>query len=222
FENITLEGRHRVAPVVTFDNLNSTFENISVVNASVKGSGVYVSTFIGRKYGGSIKNVYVQGTLECTTTENGGIIGAFQKGGTIMNTISNVSVIKASNTDGQNRQLNGGFIGNIYNDGSSAPNIKNSISIGSMTGYTDNNGEEKNPYKFTGASEQVIIASLVNCYEYTIAAGMSSITGNTGSNLKGATSANIHDVNFYRETLAFDDKVWNFDSVVSNGYPTLK
>ena len=63
---------------------------------------------------------------------------------------------------------------------------------------------------------------LVNCYEYTIAAGMSSITGNTGSNLKGATAANIHDVNFYRETLAFDDKIWNFDSVVSSGHPTLK
>ena len=135
--------------------------------------------------------------------------------------LSNVAVTKPSNTDSLNRQLNGGFIGNIYNDGSSVPKIKNSISIGSMTGYTDEAGE-KNPYKFTGASEEIIVASLVNCYEYTIAAGMSSVTGNTGNNLKGATSANIHDVNFYRETLAFDEKVWNFGSIVSTGHPTLK
>jgi len=222
FENITLEGRNRVATVVTFDNLNSTFENISVVNANVKGSGVYVSTFIGRKYGGTIKNVYVQGTIDCTTTENGGLIGALQKGGVIENAVTNVEITKSRNTDGQNRQLNAGFIGNIYLDGTT-PVIRNSISIGNMKGYIDNTGNELIPYKFTGATEGTILATMVNCYEYAVADGTSSITeGTANSNLKGATKENVYDRRFYIDILSFDEEYWDFDDLDQTGYPKLK
>jgi len=145
FENITLEGRHRVSVVASFDNANSTFENISVKNANVKGSGVYVSTFIGRKYGGVVRNVFVEGTLEITTTENGGIIGAFQKGGTLENVISKVNIHKTGNTytPVEKSEFNGGIIGNIYDN----PVIKNSLALGNMKGFTNANGEEKIPFK---------------------------------------------------------------------------
>lgn len=221
FENITLQGRHRVATVVTHDNANSTFENISVVNANVKGSGVYVSTFIGRKYGGIIKNVYVQGSIECTTTENGGLIGALQKGGTIENVITNVDITKPNNTDSLNRQANGGFIGNIYTDGGTTV-IKNSISMGNMKGYTDASGNELKPYKFTGATESIINSTISNCYEYYDTEGTSSITDNTKEHLKGATKENIYDRRFYIDILSFDEEYWDFDSLDETGYPKLK
>ena len=221
FDSIVLEGRHRVAPVSAFDDSNSIFEQISVVNANVKGSGVYISTFIGRKYGGTIQDVYVSGTVECTTTENGGVVGAMQRGGTITNVISNVKVIKPNNTDSAKRQLNAGFVGNIYIDkGYSAPKITNSISIGSMIGYMEDDNEFV-PYKFTGAIESVINLSLVNCYEYIDSTGTSSVNDNTINYLKAANRSDIYNRNFYEKTLAFNNRIWNLDKVAQNGYPTL-
>ncbi len=218
FENITLEGKHRVAPVVAVDDKNSAFENISVVNAKVKGTGVYISTFIGRKYGGSIKNVYVEGTIECFNTENGGIVGALQLGGLVENVVSKVDVIKTS--DNRNKAdsiYNAGFVGNIYN----APRIKNSIAFGKMTGYTKND-EDFVPYKFTGTVESTILNTLENCYEYAGAIGFSRVTDATKGKLDVATEKNVHDKNFYKDTLHFDETIWNLDTVSSNGYPTLK
>ncbi len=220
FENITLEGRHRVAVIASFDNANSTFENISVKNANVKGSGVYVSTFIGRKYGGIVRNVFVEGTMEITTTENGGIVGAFQKGGTIENVISKVSIHKTGNTytPVEKSENNGGIVGNIYD----TPTIKNSIALGNMEGFTNSEGIEKLPYKVTGAAIASIIASMENCFEYIGAHGSSSATEETKNNLKIATEEQIHTKDFYKETMHFDENIWNFDGVPNNGYPELK
>lgn len=219
FENITLEGRHRVAVVSSFDNANSIFENISVKNANVKGSGVYVSTFIGRKYGGTIKNVLVEGNMEITTTENGGIVGAFQKGGTMENVISKVNIHKTENTykPVENSEFNGGIVGNIYDK----PIIKNAIALGDMEGFMS--GEiEKVPYKVTGAAIANIIASMENCYEYAGAHGSSSVTEETESKLKIATETQTHTKSFYQDTLHFDETIWNLDTIESKGYPELK
>ncbi|MCI8394371.1 MAG: hypothetical protein HFH86_02680 [Bacilli bacterium] len=220
FENITLEGRHRVSVVASFDNANSTFENISVKNANVKGSGVYVSTFIGRKYGGVVRNVFVEGTLEITTTENGGIIGAFQKGGTLENVISKVNIHKTGNTytPVEKSEFNGGIIGNIYDN----PVIKNSLALGNMKGFTNANGEEKIPFKVTGAADANITATMDNCYEYAKSQGSSSINDVTANKIKEATEAQVHTAAFYKETLHFDESIWNLDIVSSKGYPELK
>lgn len=220
FNNITLEGRHRVAVVASFDNANSTFENISVKNASVKASGVYASAFIGRKYGGTIKNVYVEGNMEITTTENGGVVGAFQKGGTIENVISKVNISKSKNTYSPvaNSEFNGGIVGNIYD----TPTIKNSIALGNMEGFKDNDGIEKVPFKLTGAKSQTILSTIDNCYEYHNAKGSSSITTETESKIKDATTEQIHTKSFYQETLHFDENIWSLDTIKNNGYPELK
>lgn len=216
FDHITLNGTHRVAVVVGTDQSNSVFEKITVKNARVKGTGVYVSNFIGRKYGGKVTNCYVQGTLECYTTECGGIIGALHDDGTIENVVSNVAISRPRSTDSRNN--NGGVIGNIINNTSI---VKNSISIGNMTGFTAN-GAEVNVKKFVGCSEEMIKSCLTNCYELTTATGASSITSNTSNYLKAATSQNLRDKNFYKNTLKFDETVWNLDRVVATGYPELK
>ena len=218
FNNITLSGRNNVAVVSGMDgreNANSVFENISVKNADVTGTGVYISTFIGRKFGGTIKNVYVQGHMECYTTENGGIIGASQQNIQIENVVSNVYINRPKSTDSRN--MNGGFIGNIYDK----PVIKNSISIGSMTGFTSND-TEINVNKFTAASEQIINSSLENCYELNSATGTTSVTENTGNHLKSATDDDIINKQFYKDILHFDEEIWNLDNVPTNAYPELK
>lgn len=218
-ENITLEGRHRVAPITGFDNANSTFENISVKNANIKGSGVYVSTFIGRKYGGTIRNVFVEGSMEITTTENGGIVGALQKGGTIENAISKVSIHKTENTYTpiENSERNGGIVGNIYDN----PIIKNSISLGNMEGYTTATGQ-KIPYKVTGATLSSILNSIENVYEYIESHGFSNITEETTNKIKEATEKQIHTKAFYQDILHFDTSIWNFDTIETIGYPEIK
>lgn len=211
FENITLKGTHRTSVVSGTDNANSTFDKITVKNANVTGSGVYVSTFIGRKYGGKITNCYVQGTLECYTTECAGIVGATHQTVIIENVISNVNVNRPKSTDDRNN--NGGFVGNIYN----TPSIRNCISIGNMTGF-----DNINVNKFAGCIEETIIKCLENCYEFADSTGVSSITSNTGNSLKTATSQNLREKTFYVNTLHFDENIWDFANLATNGYPELK
>lgn len=218
FKNITLSGANGVAPVVAMDGRtgNSVFDRISVENANVTGSGVYVSTFIGRKFGGKIINCYVQGDLECYTTECGGLTGALQNGGQISNVIVNVNINRPKSTD--NRNNNGGFIGNIYN----SPSVQNSISLGNMTGFLDNSGNEINVPKFTGCTEANIINYFQNCYELKESTGTSSVTANTANHLNEVTLNDIKDISFYKDILHFDDTIWDFADILNSGCPKLK
>ena len=221
FNNITLSGRNNVAVVTGMDgrdNANSVFENISVKNANVTGTGVYVSTFAGRKYGGTIKNIYVQGTLNVTGTENGGLVGSMQQGGTIENIITDVAITKTSNTYSsvENSIFNASTIGNIYN----TPKVNNSIAFGNMTGYTNTSGNKLVPYKFTGALEAQIKACLSNCYEVTEEVGSSRVNDNTAGNLDTISKQNLN-AEFYR-VLGFDETIWDLNNLNSKGYPELK
>lgn len=219
FNNITLSGRHNVAVLSGMDgreNANSIFEKISIKNANVKGTGVYVATLVGRKYGGKINNCYIEGTLEAYTTENGAISGATHQNILIENVIANVNVNRPRSTD--DRNLNGGFVGNIYD----SPTIKNSIALGNMTGFTDANSNNINVNKFTAASESIIIAQLENCYEVTQKTGTSSVNENTKTHLDTIDESKIKTVELYRDTLKFDNSIWDFNTVNTLGYPTLK
>ena len=221
FENITLSGRNNVSVVSGMDgrdNANSIFENISVTNSNVTGTGVYVSNFVGRKYGGSIKNVYVQGTLNIVSTENGGLLGAVHQNPTIENVITDVSITKSRNVYSpvQNSEFNGSMIGNIYNN----PTVKNSIAFGNMTGYTDNSGTQFKPYKFTGALEERIIASFTKCYEVKEAIGFSRVTEATRTKLDTVSRSNLN-ANFYKG-LGFDETLWNYSTISTLGHPVLK
>ncbi len=213
FKNITLTGGHRTA-VIIGTSTNCNFEKITVENANVTGTGYYVSAFVGRVYGGTIKNCYVEGNVTCNATEAGGISGAFQNSPIVENVIANVNITRKSNTDGQNRNNNGGFVGNLYN----TPNIINCISIGNMTGFDD---ESENVYKFTGSSAESIEKYLHNCYEYQNATGTSSIAEDV-DNLKAATEEQIKTKEFYKNTLKFSDEIWDFTNITTNKHPILK
>ncbi len=222
FENITLSGANNVAVLSGMDgreNANSVFENISVKNADVTGSGVYVSTFVGRKYGGKISNVFVQGSLHVTSTENGGLVGALQQNGTIVeNVITDVSVDKPRNTYNNlaNSVFNASTIGNIYN----TPVVKNSIAFGNMTGYVATDGTKFIPYKFTGAIELQVLATLNNCYEVLEETGSSRVSDNTQGKLNSISKNNLN-AQFYKN-LGFDETLWNLDNISAKGYPILR
>ena len=91
-----------------------------------------------------------------------------------------------------------------------------------MEGYIDSQGNEKKPYKFTGAIASQIKAALENCYEYSEAQGFSSITEETKNSLSEAIEAQIYTKSFYQDTLHFDGNIWDLDVIEKNGYPELK
>ena len=220
FNNITVSGANSVAVVTGAETsgANSVYENISVENADISGTGVYVSTFIGRKYGGIIKNCYAQGTINITTTENGGLVGAMQENGTIENCITDVEITKSRNTysNAAGKMYNGSLVGNIYN----SPKINNCIAFGDMTGYTGADGVEEIPYKCVGAQESQITACLTKCYEVTDCIGASRVSAATAGHLDTIERADL-DIEFYKN-LGFDESIWDFDTISTKGYPELK
>ena len=52
--------------------------------------------------------------------------------------------------------------------------------------------------------------------------GVSNVTADTNGKLIHATSENLHDKNFYKDTLHFDESIWNLDHVQEKGYPELR
>lgn len=170
------------------ENANSVFENISVKNSNVTG------------------------------TENGGLVGAMQQGGTIENVITDVDIIKSSNSWSNiaNSVFNVSFIGNIYN----SPKVNNCIAFGNMTGYTDNSGTKFAPYKFTGAAESQVVACLTNCYEVDEEVGFSRVSNNTDGKLNSISKSRLN-ADFYK-SLGFDEEFWNLNSLTDKGYPQLK
>ncbi len=215
FINITLEGRHRVAPVVALDNSGSTFERISVTNINVKGTGFYISGLVGRKYGGVIQDVYVDGDIEIYTTANGGIAGSFERNVTVSRVISNVNISRPRSTD--SRLQNGGFVGYLYQNNS---RVSDSISLGNMTGFMQD-GTEITSGKFVGLqnTSEFIPFTFSNCYEYALATGVSGLVEDA---IKEASNEDIYNQNFYKDILHFDETIWDFDSVSEKGYPQLK
>ena len=165
-----------------------------------------------------MKDIYVQGTLNVTSTENGGLVGSMQQGGTIENIITDVDITKTSNsyTNVANSIFNASLIGNIYN----TPSIKNSISFGNMTGYTDTSGNNLVPYKFVGALEAQVKACLSKCYEVTEEIGASRVNANTVGHLDTISRQNLNK-EFYKN-LGFDETIWNLDNMNTKGYPELK
>ena len=96
------------------------------------------------------------------------------------------------------------------------------MTLGNMEGFTTADGEEKIPYKVTGAAVASILASIENVYEYVGSHGFSSIVEETASKIKEATEEQIHTKSFYKDTLYFDETIWNLDRVETNGYPELR
>ena len=89
-----------------------------------------------------------------------------------------------------------------------------------MTGYTDTSGEEFVPYKCVGAEESFVKSCFTKCYEVTEEVGSSRVTENTTGHLDTISRANLN-TDFYKG-LGFDEELWDFSTITTKGYPTLK
>ena len=213
FENITLQGRNNIGVVVAVDNANSTFDKISIKNANLSGSGVYIAGLVGRKYGGRVSNVYVDGNISITAVANAGVIGSTETNVTITNVVSKVNIERTADSEKKGRKQNAEMIG-LPNSNTSR--VSNSITLGNMTGYV----EGMIPHKFMYGDEALINQMLTKCYEYTEATGISGVTANTAGHLDTVARNNLN-AEFYRN-LGFDENIWDFSKITSKGYPELK
>lgn len=213
FRDVTVQGRNNVAVVVAVDNSNSIFDRISIKNANLSGTGVYIAGLVGRKYGGSVTNVYVEGNLSITAVANAGIIGSTETNVAVSNVISNVNIERTSDSEKKNRKQNAGVVG-LPNSNTSR--IKNSLAFGNMSGYQ----EDMVPSKFIYADATWINTMLTRCYEYSESTGTSNATTNTTGHLDTVSKSDLNK-DFYKN-LEFDETIWDLDNINAKGYPELK
>lgn len=213
FEDITLQGRNSVAVLSALDKSNSVFENISVKNANITASGVYASALVGRKYGGKINNVYVDGNISVTAVANGGIAGSTETNVAITNVISKVNIERTADSENKARKQNGCIVGHPT---SNTTRISNSIALGNMTGYQ----EDMVPYKFMFDDQSWINTMFTKCYECSDVTGKSLVTENTAGHLDTISNENLNE-EFYRG-LGFNEEIWDFSQIASKGCPELK
>lgn len=229
FSNIKLYGNNYVGVITGLDQSNSIFENISIEENQgtniVSASGNYGGYIAGRKYSGSIKDCYAQGTLLINNTESAGIVGATHSNTTIENVIANITARVVKNNDKSGRTNYAGFVGNIYDN----PRIINSVSLGNTK--SDDESKYAVPKKFTGASDGLIVSSIENCYESNVATGTSNVNDVTGNYIKAATSDRLKSKDFYvrlgfRESYIDESgktvELWDFTEVPNGGAPRLK
>lgn len=213
FSNVTVQGRNNVAVVVAVDNSNSTFDRISIKNANLSGSGVYIAGLVGRKYGGTVSNVYVDGNLSVTAIANAGIIGSTETNVTVSNVISNVNIERTSDSEKKGRKQNAGIVG-LPNSNTSR--IKNSLAFGNMSGYQN----DMIPSKFIYADEALVNTMLTKCYEYDVALGATNVTENTVGHLETVSQPQLNK-EFYKN-LGFDENIWSLDDINDKGCPELR
>ena len=192
---IIVIGNNNIA-TMTANDVNSTFENISVTQAFTlterrETQGKNASTFISEKNGGTIKNCYVQGEMHMYYGDNNGaIIGLSHGDVTIENVVSNV--IGRVNM-AEKAKTSGLFIGKI--EGKTI--INNSVSIGKSLNNTLIN-------KFATIPDENNIQFITNCYEN---ADDNGISNSNGINIKTATKEQLLSKEFYTDILHFDENI---------------
>ena len=172
-------------------------------------------------YRSKFEDSYVQGEIVMDNNQQGGAVGEI-KAALIRNVISNMEA--RSNQPATWRDKSG-FLGSIDTFGSNGKNwwVDRCIAIG-------NAGAN---YKFLGKYqiETIEATNLTKCYELSSATGTSNVSEATiaKGTLLAAEEQQKYDVSFYRDVLTFngneggaDPDVWDFGSVSTKGYPTLK
>lgn len=172
-------------------------------------------------YRSKFEDSYVQGEIVMDNNQQGGAVGEI-KAALIRNVISNMEA--RSNQPATWRDKSG-FLGSIDTFGTNGKNwwVDRCIAIG-------NAGAN---YKFLGKYqiETIEATNLTKCYELSSATGTSNVSEATiaKGTLLAAEEHQKYDVSFYRDVLTFngneggaDPDAWDFGSVSTKGYPTLK
>lgn len=205
FSNIKLSGKYRTGALCGNDENPSTISRVSVVSSAVTGqdAGCYNSLLVGRKNGGAMTDVHVQGTLVCQGTENAGVCGA-AKGTVFTRCIADVDITRLESAHEQ-RTNSAGFLGNF--DGGNTCTIKQCAFVGSASGEC---------YGFTGMTDAAKLRYFTDCYEIEMAGGTSSVNG---SNIKTLARADAATQMLW-DGLGYQQGLWSYADV-SSGNPAL-
>ncbi len=181
---------------------NATIRESASIDVTVKGL-VAVGGIAGKISGGAvIENCYVTGKVQGTYDHPtlgarvGGIAG-WHGGGSIRYCFTQVQVVAPA------AKGNGGIIGGP-NTGS--PVLENCLSMSTGAGY-----------RIAGFD---VLTNAKNIYEYTGSGSMTNITEANREQIKETDA--VFDKSFYRDTLSFDENLWELDLLVYGKRPNLK
>lgn len=174
----------------------------SSANGKVTSKGNAIGGLIGETYNRAIiLNCYSIGNVK-GNTNIGGLIGL----------VTNTSVTKSfssATVNGTNAVA--GFIGKSTNNST----VQNNISF----------GNQYKQYKFDGATDNAQLNNYKGNYEYENNTGTSTLERkdiNFEGKIDVAAKSDITNVNFYKNTLGWSEKVWNFTGIVNEEVPKLK
>lgn len=181
---------------------HSTIRQSASIDVSIKGL-VAVGGIVGKTGAGAvIENCYVTGKVQGTYDHPslgarvGGIAG-WHGGGVIRACYTQVQVVAPA------KKGNGGLIGGP-NTGS--PVIEDSLSMSSGAGY-----------RIAGFD---VLDSAKNVYEYAGSDSATNITEDNREQIKETDA--IFDRNFYRDTLGWDEAVWELELLAYGKRPSLQ
>ena len=182
--------------------VNSSIRESASVNVSVKGL-VAAGGIVGKTEDGAlIEDCYVTGKVQGSYdhpslgARTGGIAG-WHGGGTIRRCYTQAQIIAPA------QKGNGGIIGG---PDKGTPRIEYSLSMSTGAGYRIAG------FDVLGNAEEV--------YEY---AGSGSITNITADNQAGVKETDaVYDRNFYKDTLGFDESIWDLEGLSYGKRPALQ
>ncbi len=200
-ENITISAHNEVGGMIG-KMYSSRVKNIEAINVNISLTNFYGGGLFGRVHSTSIENVVVDGSVSTTKTHSGGVAGVLRDNTTLTNVVSNVEVVKPEIDD--DRNSNGGIIGAFETNNGS---ITNALQLSDVQAdipkiiSVENDGQNK----------------VNNGYELTNRSGVSS----TGEKIISLNSSEI-TAEFYQNTLGLDDTIWDYSTIDTLGYPTIK
>ena len=174
----------------------------SSANGKVTSKGNAIGGLVGEAYNRAIiLNSYSIGNVQGNTNV-GGLIGL----------LTNSSVTKSFSSatiNGTNAVA--GFIGKSTNNSI----VQNNISL----------GNQYKQYKFDGATDKGQLNNYTGNYEYEDNTGTSTLDRkdiNFDGKIKVVTKSEIINQNFYKNTLGWNENIWDFTGIVNEEVPRLK
>ena len=195
-----VSGNTRVGMIAGYVGQSQIQE--SSANGKVTSKANSIGGLIGEAYNRSIiLNCYSLGNVQ-GNTNIGGLIGL----------LTNSSVTKSfSGATVNGTSAVAGFIGKSTNNST----VQNNISL----------GNQYKQYKFDGATDKEQLNNYKENYEYEDNTGTSTLERkdiNFEGKINVVTKSEITNVDFYKNTLGWNENIWDFSGVANEELPKLK
>ncbi len=200
-KNARISGKDRGGILIGYVTDNSIIRESSS-SGNINMTGNSIGGLVGEVANSSkIENSYSVGTAK-GNTKVGGLVGSL-----INSTITKCFTSVSTNGESQTA----GFIGKATNNAI----VENNISL----------GNQYNQYKFDGATTNEDLNYYKGNYEYKENLGISTLDReniNANGKISIITKSDIMNIDFYKNNLGWDEKIWNFNNIQNTKLPKLK